>query len=135
MEKYVFMLEQDHDDLEITRTFLKEANKDVDIEYIQSVDEMFRLLEKGRLPSIILIDYNLMPVSAVQVMRQLKAHEVYRSIPIVILSDNAQPEFIKESYANGACSFIQKPASVEDTRNKLYYFFHYWTQVSETISS
>lgn len=133
--KSVFMLEDDEDDRYITKTFLEEANKNVPIKYLSSSEELFELLDSGKIPSIILVDYNFGPRTAIDVLKQLKAHNEYCSIPVVVLSDNAMPQFIRESYANGACSFIQKPDSVEDTRNKLKHFFQYWTEVSETIDS
>jgi CheY-like chemotaxis protein len=133
--KSVFMLEDDEDDRYITKTFLDDANKNVPIMYFTTSEEMFEQLDSGKIPSIILVDYNFGPRTAIDVLKLLKSHKEYSSIPVVVLSDNAMPQFIRESYAYGACSFIQKPDNVEDTRNKLKHFFHYWTEVSETIDS
>ncbi len=131
--KYVFMLEDDEDDRYITRTFIEEANKNVLIEYISTSEEMFALMEAGKKPAMILMDHNFGPRSAIDVLKQLKSHHQYWSIPVVVLSDSSQDQYITDSYANGACSFIKKPDNVEDTRNKLKHFFHYWTEVSETV--
>ena len=131
--KYVFVLDDDKDDIAIMQKFLDEVDYKVLVEYIMHPDDVFKRLEEGKRPAMILMDYNFGPEKGMEILKQLKTHVEYRSIPVTVISNNSLSREITESYANGACSFIQKPVSVEEARNKVLKYFHYWRDVSLTI--
>ena len=131
--KYVFVLDHDPDDIYIMKKFLSEVEYKVQVEYITQPDEVFKQLERGKKPAMILLDYNFGPEKGMEILKQLKIHPVYRSIPVTVIGNTSLPHIITESYANGACSFIQKPLTVEEAREKVLKFFHYWRDVSLTV--
>jgi CheY-like chemotaxis protein len=131
--KYVFVLDHDPDDIYIMQKFLREVEYKVQVEYITQPDEVFKQLERGKKPAMILLDYNFGPEKGMEILKQFKIHPDYRSIPVTVIGNNSLPHIITESYANGACSFIQKPLTVEEAREKVLKFFHYWMDVSLTV--
>jgi CheY-like chemotaxis protein len=67
----------------------------------------------------------------VNVLRKLKKNEAFKCIPVVLLSDSSEPIYRQQCYRDGASSFIIKPTSIEETKNKIKSFFTYWTEVVE----
>jgi CheY-like chemotaxis protein len=63
------------------------------------------------------------------VLQRLRSDPSHNSVPVVILSDSDEQRYREESYRNGANSFIQKPSTLEATRDKIGTFFHYWLDV------
>lgn len=64
-------------------------------------------------PAVILLDLKLPKIDGLDVLRQLKAHPVFRVIPVVILTTSTEDTDIKTAYLLGANSYIVKPVNFE----------------------
>ena len=73
-----------------------------------SAQRMFKLLEKIE-ADLILLDVDMPDMDGFQAMEQLKAHEKYKSIPVIFLTGKDDPESEKRGYELGAADFIPKP--------------------------
>jgi CheY-like chemotaxis protein len=67
----------------------------------------------GQVPVVILLDVNLPKVGGLEVLRQLRAHPNFGSIPVVMLTTSAEHQDIQAAYALGANSYIVKPVNFE----------------------
>ena len=131
MSKSVFMLEDDSDDRFFTSETLEEIGVTVPVHFFTGSNDLFAALSAGHKPSLILVDYNATPEDGLQVLKKLKGHDLYKDVPVVILSDNDLSFYRSECYANGASSFVKKPTSLEGTKQKIGAFFKYWLEVAE----
>jgi CheY-like chemotaxis protein len=131
MNKLVVMLEDDSDDRYLTGEILAELGIDVPVRFFSKSNELLDFLSGPEKPSLILLDYNAAPDNGITVLQKLKSDPATKEIPVVILSDNDLQPYRSESYRNGASSFIKKPASMEQTRQKIGTFFRYWFDVAE----
>lgn len=68
---------------------------------------------------LIILDLNLPKVKGIDVLKYLKNHPKYRSIPIIIFSVRPDSKTMSEVYRNGANSFITKPASFNEFRENI----------------
>ena len=125
------MLEDDSDDQFITETAVAELDIPVDIRFFSNSSDFLHFLSKAPSASLILIDYNSKPDNGVEVLKQIKSLNKHSGTPIVILSDNQLAKYKEECYANGASSFIQKPAKMERTKYVIDRFFNYWLEVAQ----
>jgi two-component system phosphate regulon response regulator PhoB len=65
---------------------------------------------KGRpLPDVIVLDMMLPDVSGIEFLRQMRQKEVYRSLPVLILSALADSDQIREGLSAGADRYVTKP--------------------------
>jgi len=64
-------------------------------------------------PSVILLDLNLPKVSGLEVLRALKAHAIYKTIPVIVLTTSKLVADVNNTYLEGANSYIVKPVSFE----------------------
>ena len=88
-------------------------------------------------PSLILIDVHgtagLQPALArdLELLAELKSDATLRSIPVVVVTDSTAESDILNAYSHGACSFVSKPASVDERRCLFSRFAGYWAQVAQ----
>ena len=131
MDRYVILLEGDTDDQWLVRETMSELDLDITVHFFSDSDQMFDFLQSHPKPSLILVDYNSVPESGIDVLKKLKSMAGFSEIPVVILSESDLPYYKNECYAHGASSFIKKPDTMEGTRKKIGTFFSYWLDVVE----
>jgi CheY-like chemotaxis protein len=128
-QQYVLMLEDDTDDRYLTESAISELGYDIPIKFLSPDRELFRYLTQYEEPSLILLDYN--PVTGADTLRQLKTHPDFNHIPVVILSEVASPNHVRQCYQLGANTFIKKPDTAGMTMYKIQTFLRYWFEVAE----
>ncbi len=121
-QKTILLVEDNPDDVELTRIAFAEANLanqlDVVSDGAEALDYLFaRGVHAGRnpdeLPSIILLDLNLPKLDGREVLQSIRANEKTRSLPVVVLTTSAEPFDVEASYALGVNSYIRKPVNFE----------------------
>ena len=126
----ILMIEHDADDRDLTRDVFKDQQYPIDIEFIESGDEVIHYLtaanEKKQLPNLILLNVQLPPRDGMETLRDIKTHEQFYNIPVVMLSESNMPDIINESYRSGANSFIRKPSTSKGTYDTINAFIQYW---------
>ena len=60
-------------------------------------------------PVFIMLDLRLPKVDGLEVLRRLKSHPTYSSIPVIVLTTSAEDSDIHEAYRLGCNSYIVKP--------------------------
>jgi CheY-like chemotaxis protein len=60
-------------------------------------------------PVFILLDLRLPKISGLEVLRQLKAHPRFSTLPVIVLTTSEEDQDIEEAYRLGCNSYIVKP--------------------------
>jgi len=122
MHKEILLVEDNPDDVELTRIAFNEAKIAntlvVARDGAEALDYLFaRGAHAGRdpthLPSIVLLDLNLPKVDGREVLQAIRGNELTRSLPVVVLTTSVEPFDVEASYALGVNSYIQKPVDFE----------------------
>jgi len=122
MDKDILLVEDNPDDIELTRIAFSEAQLDSRLEVVRDgVEALDYLFARGahagrdpaKLPSIVLLDLNLPKVDGREVLQAIRANEATRSLPVVVLTTSTEPFDVDASYALGANSYIRKPVDFE----------------------
>lgn len=111
----VLIVDDNPDDVELTRIAFEEAGVTVDLDVMEdgsdALDHLNAVAPKGTLPrpDLILLDLNLPRVDGRDVLKAVKADEALALIPIIVLSTSTDNEDVRFAYRNHAASFIVKP--------------------------
>lgn len=84
------------------------------------------------LPTVVLLDLNLPKVNGLEVLKQLRAHEETRYLPVVILTTSKEEQDMISGYSFGANSFICKPVDYDQFIQAIEQLGRYWLLLNET---
>lgn len=97
------------DDDEATATIFATALKKEGFETFHSATGADGLTKaKENMPDLILLDQILSDTQGNEVLKQLKADEQTKNIPVILLSNFNQEELIKEAINAGAVDYVAK---------------------------
>lgn len=122
MQKDILLVEDNPDDVELTRLAFDEAKIANRLEVVSDgAEALDYLFARGRfsdrdpadLPSLVLLDLNLPKLDGREVLQAIRAHEATRSLPVVVLTTSTEPFDVEATYALGVNSYIQKPVDFE----------------------
>ncbi len=122
MNKVILLVEDNPDDVELTRLAFDEAKIANQLVVVgDGAEALDYLFAKGayadrdpaEMPSIVLLDLNLPKVDGREVLQAIRANEATRTLPVVVLTTSTEPFDVEASYALGVNSYIQKPVDFE----------------------
>src|ERR1043165_1479517 len=85
----------------------------------------------AKIPKISLLDLNLPKIGGLEVLRQIKANDATKSIPVVILSSSQQDKDINTGFELGANSYIVKPVEFDSFQKAVADLGLYWLFLNE----
>ena len=91
-----------------------------------------RVVSEG--PHVIFLDMKLPKVDGIEVLRQIKADERTRMIPVVMVTSSAQERDIQESYRLGANSYVVKPIDFDSFVKTIAELGFYWLAVNRPVT-
>ena len=77
-------------------------------------------------PRVIFLDLKLPKVNGLEVLRQLKADERTRMIPVVVLTSSQEDQDVAECYKLGVNSYIVKPVEFDNFMRSVSELGLYW---------
>jgi CheY-like chemotaxis protein len=96
----------------------------------EALNYLFASDPPNELPALILLDLKLPKVDGLQVLRQIRANERTRHLPVVILTTSSEEQDIEQSYDWGANSYIRKPVDFTQFAETLQYISLYWLEMN-----
>lgn len=131
----ILLVEDNPMDLELTLRAFNKRRLSNPIEIARDGAEALSFLPRwdaGELrPAVILLDLKLPRVDGLEVLRQLKAHPAYSTIPVVILTTSSEDRDINTAYQLGVNSYIVKPVDFEKFQAVAAQIELYWCVLNE----
>lgn len=81
-------------------------------------------------PVVILLDLKMPKVNGLEVLRGLKSHPRFKTIPVVVLTSSNETVDIKEAYDLGVNSYIMKSVDYDEFARAVALIYHYWCQLN-----
>lgn len=136
MTKYsiILLVEDNDDDAELTRLAFSRARVSNPIVRVRDgVEALDWLLRRGSYtdrddvePAIVLLDLNLPKLSGIEVLKEIRAHEQTRRLPVVVLTSSDDEKDRLSAYDNFANSYIRKPVDHEQFASAARELGLYW---------
>jgi CheY-like chemotaxis protein len=87
--------------------------------------------EEAPRPHLVLLDLNLPRKDGREVLRDIKADDDLRRIPVVVLTTSKAPSDITRAYELHANCYIQKPLELDGFIEIVKSIHRYWLQMAE----
>jgi CheY-like chemotaxis protein len=82
-------------------------------------------------PAVVLLDLKMPKVDGLQVLKQVKADEALRHVPIVMLTSSREEQDLVESYRLGANGYVVKPVDFGRFVEAVKQLGMFWAVVNE----
>ena len=134
---HILLVDDDEDDRYLTREAFHQNYPQSRISFAEDGEDLLDFLHhRGRyagavhtLPELILLDLNMPRKDGRDALREIKASDRFRHIPIVVLTTSDAKADIETSYYNGANSFITKPTTFQRLSEVTKAIGQYWFTV------
>jgi len=93
--------------------------------------EQFAGREKKIIPRIIMLDIKMPRVDGMEVLRQIRAHEDTKYIPVVIMTSSKEEQDIIKGYQLGVNSFVVKPIDFKEFAKAVSELGMYWVLTNQ----
>ena len=129
----ILVAEDDADDRFLIQTAFEEKGYTDKLDFVENGVEVISYLAdnaKNNVPRIILLDLNMPKKDGRQVLRELKQHELFKRIPIVVFTTTKNENEITRCYDLGANTYIVKPTTFDELLFLVEQIHSYWQNVA-----
>src|SRR5438105_15655128 len=140
ISKSILLVEDNPDDEALTLRALKKNHivNEVIVAHdgVEALDYLFaRGKHAGRnltrMPAVILLDLKLPRIDGLEVLRQLRAEEHTKLLPVVILTSSNEEKDLINGYRLGSNSYIRKPVDFLQFTEAVRQLGLYWLMLNE----
>lgn len=113
----ILLIEDNPHDVELTIHAFRKQKLSNPIQVARDGEEALEQLNHWDMgkpsPAVILLDLKLPKVDGIDVLGQLKTHQRFKRIPVVVLTTSKENSDLSRCYDLGANSYIVKPVNFE----------------------
>lgn len=123
MTRVLLLVEDNPTDEKLTLRGFKKCGVANEIVVVRDgAEALDYLFERGKyagriadeLPAVVLLDLNLPRVGGLEVLRQIRANERTKLLPVMVLTASKEEEDVVRSYTLGANAYVRKPVDFGD---------------------
>ena len=128
----VLLVEDNENDVELTRLGFLRSKLAVDLHHVGNGEECLGYLRKegpyakSPTPDLILLDLNMPRMDGLQVLREVGQDEALKHFPIVVLTSSKSDEEVTKSYKLRCSSYLVKPIDFDGFAQMIRSLNDYW---------
>lgn len=84
-------------------------------------------------PVVILLDLNMPRIGGLEVLKKIKSHPDFKSIPVVILTTSMESSDLQSAYHLGANSYIVKPVDFDKFIEVANHIDLFWRVINKPL--
>jgi CheY-like chemotaxis protein len=131
----ILLVEDSETDAELTLEALKQGKLQNTVHHVKDGVEAMKFLRKEgsyageRRPDLVLLDLNMPGLDGREVLKQIRADESLKVIPVVVLTTSSHDKDILESYGLAANNYIAKPVDLNSFFEVVREINNFWVRV------
>jgi len=137
--KTILLAEDDPNDVELTLRALEEHNLANKVAVVHDGEEALDYLyRRGKFearvngnPIFMLLDLKMPKLNGTEVLREMKAHEKLKTIPVIVLSSSREAPDLAECYKLGVNAYVVKPVDFQDFIEAVKELGVFWAAINE----
>jgi len=130
----ILLVEDNVNDAELTIRALRKVNLANQLIHLKDgADALDFIFGKGQFENhsnehlkLILLDIKMPKVDGIEVLKQIKANESTKAIPVVIMTSSKEEQDIVKSYEYGVNSYVVKPVDFSSFAKAVTELGFYW---------
>jgi two-component system response regulator len=139
-EVEILLVDDSAEDVELTVLALRRHKLSNDIQIAEdgaeALDFLFcRGAHKDRTfshpPKLVLLDLKLPKVNGLEVLREIRADERTKAIPVVILTSSKEQRDLIDGYGLGVSAYIQKPVDFDQFAETIRQIGMFWLLINQ----
>jgi two-component system response regulator len=133
----ILLVEDNPQDAELAIRALKKCMPMSHLHHVsdgqQALDFLFcpTLDDDRKPPKVVLLDLKLPKVGGLEVLREIRANEHTKSLPVVVLTSSREDSDVAAAYRLGVNSFIVKPVDFENFLEVVSNMGSYWVNLNQ----
>lgn len=136
----ILIADDDAEDRMLIKEALDENRLSNAIQFVENGEELMDYLhnrgkftdkEKYQTPGLILLDLNMPKKDGREALKEIKADDHLRVLPVVVLTTSKAEEDILRTYDLGVSSFITKPVTFSSLVDVMRTLSKYWFEIVE----
>jgi CheY-like chemotaxis protein len=136
----ILVADDDAEDRMLIKEALDESRLSNKMEFVENGEELVDYLHnrgkfedklKYPLPGLILLDLNMPKKDGREALKEIKADDHLKVIPVVVLTTSKAEEDILRTYDLGVSSFITKPVTFTSLVDVMKTLTKYWFEIVE----
>ncbi|RLD39117.1 MAG: response regulator [Bacteroidetes bacterium] len=133
----ILLVEDNPVDVDLTLRAFKKRNLNNPIQVARDGEEALAYIQKwdngDQVPVVILLDLKMPKVDGLDVLKALKTHHKYKTIPVVVLTTSSDDKDIEKAYKFGVNSYIVKPVNFDKFMDVADQIQLYWNVLNESL--
>ena len=128
----ILLVEDNPGDIRLTQEALKESQMDIHLDVVTNGEQAVDFLcKRGNFaeairPHLILLDLNLPKKNGIEVLKEIKADESLKKIPVIVLTTSDADHDINKAYSLHANCYILKPVDFDDFAKVIRLVESFW---------
>jgi CheY-like chemotaxis protein len=119
LKPFILIADDDQEDRYLMHIAFEEIGRSGDIYLVENGIQVFKYLDdsmqQDTMPALIVLDLNMPILNGMETLSRLKAHSLYKNIPVIIYTTSVHEVEKARCLEIGAADFIKKPARFQQT--------------------
>jgi CheY-like chemotaxis protein len=137
--KRILLAEDNANDVELTLAALSEINLANEVVVVrdgaEALDYLFRRKQfadrSAGNPALLLLDLKMPKMDGLDVLQAIKADDLLKTIPVVMLTSSREEQDLVRSYKLGANAYVVKPVDFRGFTDAVRQLGAFWAVVNE----
>lgn len=131
----ILLVEDNEGDIVLTKEAFEESKLTNKLDVARNGKEALDFLlkkngyENAEQPDLILLDINMPIKNGHQVLQEIKADDVLRHIPVIVLTTSSSTTDVNKAYQNHANCYIKKPVDMDEFMQAITRIEQFWFDI------
>ncbi len=130
INRMILIVDDSPIDIELTTIAIEATGRETSVRSAPDGQSALAILRVGDgLPALILLDIKMPGMGGIEVLREIRADDHLRYIPVVVVTSSSLESDRTEAIAAGASDYLQKPLALDQFSKELESILHRWMPI------